>query len=337
MHWWHPHPEGDKGVRTRCSDDLLWLVWALCEYTDACGVTDFLLSPLTFRVSPPLGADERDRYEVPDVSAESASLLEHAQRALDCCLSRGTGDHGLPWFGSGDWNDGLDSVNGESVWLGWFLSYCCERFAALLERLKRPGVRRYRDAARRIGLAANAAWGGSWYYRGYTADGAPLGGPDRLDALPQAWAALSPYAEPARVDRALNACLARLVDEEHRLIKLFDPPYTVDDPCPGYLVSYGAGFRENGGQYTHAAIWLARAFLRRGRRDTTLHLLALLLPEGRDLSRYEAEPFVLPADIAAAPRREGEAGWTWYTGSAGWFWRVVRECGEAGAANVNGG
>ena len=337
MHWWHPHPEGDKGVRTRCSDDLLWLVWALCEYTDACGVTDFLLTPLPFRVSPPLGADEHDRYEVPDVGAESVSLLEHAQRALDCCLSRGVGEHGLPWFGSGDWNDGLDNVDGESVWLGWFLSHCCERFAVLLERLRRPGARRYRDAARRLGLAANAAWGGSWYYRGYTADGAPLGGPDRLDALPQAWAALSPYAEPTRVDRALNACLARLVDEEHRLIKLFDPPYTAAGPCPGYLVSYGAGFRENGGQYTHAAIWLARAFLRRGRRDTALHLLALLLPEGRDLKRYEAEPFVLPADIAAAPGREGEAGWTWYTGSAGWFWRVVRECGEAEEPNVNGG
>ena len=337
MHWWHAHPEGDKGVRTRCSDDLLWLVWALCEYTDCCGVTDFLLTPLPWRVSPPLREEERDRYEVPAVSTESASVLAHAQAALDCCLGRGLGPHGLPYFGSGDWNDGLDRVDGESVWLGWFLSHCCERFAALLTHLKRPGARHYRDAAREIGLAANAAWGGSWYYRGYTADGGVLGGSARLDALPQAWAALSPYAEPARVDKALDACLSRLVDQEHRLVKLFDPPYTLSEPSPGYLVSYGAGFRENGGQYTHAAIWLARAFLCRGQRDTALHLLSLLLPEGRDLSRYEAEPFVLAADISAAHGREGEAGWTWYTGSAGWFWRVLRECGSDESEIVNGG
>ena len=325
MHWWHPHPAGDKGVRTRCSDDLLWLVWALCEYTERCGVTDFLFSVLPWRTSPPLRQEERDRYETPPLTASGASVLEHGRAALECCLRRGFGPHGLPWFGSGDWNDGLDAVDGESVWLGWFLSLCCDGFAGLLERLKLPGAGRYREQARQLGQAANAAWGGSWYHRGYTADGEPLGGAARIDALPQAWAALSPYAEPARVDRALNICLTRLVDEEHRLVKLFDPPYTSAEPSPGYLVSYGAGFRENGGQYTHAAIWLARAFLRRGRRDTALHLLALILPEGRDLSRYEAEPFVLPADICAAPGREGEAGWTWYTGSAGWYLRVLGE------------
>ena len=323
-------------MRTRCSDDLLWLVWALCEYAACCGLTDFLLSTQPWRSSPPLREDERDRYETPSVTPTGSTLLEHGRTALDCCLRRGLGPHGLPWFGSGDWNDGLDAVDGESVWLGWFLSLCCDGFAALLERLKLPGAGRYREWAEQLGRAADAAWGGRWYYRGYTANGAPLGGPDRLDALPQAWAALSPWADPERVDRALDACLDRLVDEERRLVRLFDPPYTTDEPSPGYLVSYGAGFRENGGQYTHAAIWLARAFLRRGRRDTALHLLALLLPEGRDLSRYEAEPFVLPADVCTAPGREGEAGWTWYTGSAGWFWRVLREALEApGAADEN--
>ncbi len=329
MHWWHPHPEGDKGVRTRCSDDLLWLVWAVCEFTDYGGVTDFLLRPLPWRISPPLREEERDRYETPALSEERSSVLDHARAALDCCLGRGFGAHGLPFFGSGDWNDGLDAVDGESVWLGWFLSHCCERFAALLERLRFPGGTRYREAARAVGEAANAAWNGRWYLRGYTADGAPLGGEERIDALPQAWAAISPYAEAERVDAALAACLTRLVDTEHRLVKLFDPPFTAEErPSPGYLVSYGAGFRENGGQYTHAAIWLARAFLRRGERETALRLLELLLPEGRDLSRYEAEPFVLAADIAAAPGREGEAGWSWYTGSAGWFWRTAREAME---------
>lgn len=326
MHWWHPHPAGDKGVRTRCSDDLLWLVWALCEYAEQTDDLAFCELSLPYCSSPPLRADERDRYETPALSDNRSSVLDHARAALDRCLARGFGPHGLPWFGSGDWNDGLDAVDGESVWLGWFLSHCCDRFAALLERLELSGARRYRELARQVGLAANAAWGGSWYYRGYTAGGEPLGGPDRIDSLPQSWAALSPYAEPKRVDRALNAALERLVDREHRLVKLFDPPFTEREPYPGYLVSYGAGFRENGGQYTHAAIWLARALLRRGRRGSALDLLALLLPEGRDLSRYEAEPFVLPADICAAPGREGEGGWTWYTGSAGWYWRVVREC-----------
>ena len=329
MHWWHPHPGGDKGVRTRCSDDLLWLVWALCEYTESTQDTVFCQLSLPFCSSPPLREDERDRYELPEQSDNSAAVLDHARAALDRCLARGFGAHGLPWFGSGDWNDGLDAVEGESVWLGWFLSHCLDRFSSLLERLDLPGGARYRGLARQLGLAANAAWNGRWYYRGFTAEGRPLGGEERIDSLPQSWAAFCPYAEPARVDLALEAALERLADGEERLVKLFAPPYTESEPCPGYLVSYGAGFRENGGQYTHAAIWLARALLKRGRRDEALRLMELILPEGRDPGRYEAEPFVLPADICAAPGREGEAGWTWYTGSAGWYWRVARELGEA--------
>ena len=328
MHWWHPHPDGDKGVRTRCSDDLLWLVWALCEYADFTGDTALCAQVLPYCSSPPLRPEERDRYEVPERSENRASVLDHARAALDCCLGRPVGVHGLPLFGSGDWNDGLDRVDGESVWLGFFLSHCCERFAALLERLALPGALRYRDAAKKTGLAANAAWNGRWYYRGYTADGEPLGGEARIDALPQAWAPFCAWAEPKRVDQALDAALERLVDEHHRLIKLMDPPYTEQEPRPGYLVSYGAGFRENGGQYTHAAVWLARALHKRGRRREALRLMELMLPEGRDLSRYEAEPFVLPADITAAPGREGEAGWTWYTGSAAWYWRTAREMSE---------
>ena len=329
MHWWHAHPAGDKGVRTRCSDDLLWLVWALCEYVAFTGDLTFCERSLPYCSSPPLRDTERDRYEVPGLSENRAPVLDHARSALDCSLRRGLGAHGLPFFGSGDWNDSLDAVDGESVWLGWFLSLCCDGFADLLERLELPGSRTYHDSARQIGRAANAAWGGRWYYRGYTASGEALGGEGRIDSLPQSWAALSPYAEPARVDKALSAAFERLVDRENRLVKLFDPPYTEREPRPGYLVSYGAGFRENGGQYTHAGIWLARALLRRGRRAEALDVLALLLPDGRDLKRYEAEPFVLAADVTAAPGREGEAGWTWYTGSAGWFWRVAREMEEA--------
>ena len=328
MHWWHPHPDGDKGVRSRCSDDLLWLVWALCEYVEQSRDSLFCLSSLPYRSSPPLREDERDRYELPELSENRSPILDHARAALDRCLSRGFGPHGLPWFGSGDWNDGLSAVGGESVWLGWFLSHCCERFAALLDFLQMPGGRRYRESAEAVGRAADAAWNGRWYERGYTADGAPLGGPERIDSLPQAWAAFSSYASPERVDRALDAAKERLADPKTRLIKLFDPPYTEAEPYPGYLVGYGAGFRENGGQYTHAAVWLARAFAKRGRKAEAWELLGWLLPENRDSQRYEAEPFVLPADVSTAPGREGEAGWTWYTGSAGWFWRTVRELSE---------
>lgn len=328
MHWWHPHPEGDKGVRTRCSDDLLWLVWALCEYVEQSRDALFCLTSLPYRSSPPLREEERDRYEQPELSDNRSPILDHARSALDRCLSRGFGPHGLPWFGSGDWNDGLNVAGGESVWLGWFLSHCCERFAALLDFLQMPGGRRYRENAEAVGRAADAAWNGRWYERGYTAEGAPLGGPERIDSLPQAWAAFSPYASPERVDQALEAAKERLADPDTRLIKLFDPPYTEAEPYPGYLVGYGAGFRENGGQYTHAAIWLARAFAKRGRKAEAWELLSWLLPENHDSARYEAEPFVLPADVSTAPGREGEAGWTWYTGSAGWFWRTVRELSE---------
>ena len=323
MHWWHVHPDGDKGIRSRCGDDLLWLPWALCEYVEATGDSALCQREEPYCSSPPLSEGERDRYETPERDAGSASVLFHAKAALDCAMGRGLGKHGLPFFGSGDWNDGLDAVDGESVWLGWFASVCAGRFARLLEALKKPGAARYRDWERRLGTAANAAWNGRWYERGYWADGTPLGGERRIDALPQAWAALSPWADSTRVAQALDEALSRLVDEENRLVKLFDPPYRHDERYPGYLAGYGRGFRENGGQYTHAALWLVQGLLARDRAEDAWRLLQLLIPEGRDLRRYEAEPFVLPADVSAAAGREGEAGWTWYTGSAGWFYRIV--------------
>lgn len=324
LHWWHPLPEGDKGVRTRCSDDLLWLPWALCEYVEASGDTGISAREEPWLHSPPLEPWEHDRYETPELVGASP-VLAHARAALDRCLERGVGPHGLPLFGSGDWNDAMDAVDGESVWLGWFLSLTAERFAALLTRLEQPGAERYRDAARNLGSAANAAWNGHWYRRGYWADGEVLGGDGRLDALPQAFAALSPYADPDRVKAALDAALQRLVDAKHGLVRLFDPPFGEEERSPGSIVGYGRGWRENGGQYTHGAIWLARACFRQGRAQDGLRLLELLLPENHDLRRFEAEPFVLPADVSAAAGHEGEAGWTWYTGSAGWFLRVATE------------
>ena len=324
QHWWHPRPDGDRGVRTRCGDDLLWLPWALCAYVEATGDTGLCAREEPGCSSPPLEPREHDRYECPGPGPR-LSVLEHARAALDLCLRRGVGEHGLPFFGSGDWNDALDAVDGESVWLGWALSLCCDSFATLLDRLGRPGAEDYRAAARRLGRAADHAWNGHWYRRGYWADGTPLGGDGRIDALPQAFAALSPYASPDRVDAALDAAIRRLVDEEHGLIRLFDPPFDDSERSPGSIVGYGKGVRENGGQYTHGALWLIRALFRRGRRAEGERLLRMLLPTGRDPGRYEAEPFVLAADVSAAPGREGEAGWTWYTGSAGWMLRIVFE------------
>lgn len=325
MHWWHPHPAGDKGVRTRCSDDLLWLCWAVCEYADATGDTALCFEEVNYISSPPLSDDERDRYEVPEISSASASVLMHAKSALDRCAFRGFGEHGLPFFGSGDWNDGLDSVDGESVWLGWFFSCCAERFAALLERLDVPGRQRYAELAQKVGRAADSSFDGTKYRRGYLASGAALGGEDRLDSLPQSWAALCPYASPDNVRSATDAAISMLVDEENSVVRLFDPPYSASEPYPGYIVSYGEGFRENGGQYTHGAIWLAIACFKQGRPDDGFRILKLLLPASHDLSRYQAEPFVLAADVYSAEGHEGEAGWTWYTGSAAWYFRAVTE------------
>ena len=324
MHWWHRHPNGDRGVRTRCSDDLLWLPWALCEYTEGTGDLDLCARELSFVRSPELREEERDRYETPERTEERATVLEHAFLAIELARTRGFGPHGLPWMGSGDWNDGLDRTGGESVWLGWFFSCCTLRFAELLEKLDDKRAAHCRELSEQLGRAADAAFNGRWYLRAWRGDGRPLGDGERIDSLSQSWAAFCPWASPEKVELALESALERLVDREHGIIRLLAPPYTALD-SPGYLSGYGEGFRENGGQYTHAAIWLALACLRRGQEREGRELMHMLLPETRDLKRYEAEPFVLPADVCAAPGHEGTAGWTWYTGSAGWYFRAVCE------------
>ncbi len=326
MHWWHECPSGDRGLRSRCSDDLIWLSWALCEYFEATGDRDFCLKELPYITSPPLAGDERDRYETAQPSEAAASVLDHARAALERCVSRGFGPHGLPRMLAGDWNDGMDEAGGESVWLGWFFSSCALRFAALLEALDRPGAERFRALSRTVGEAAEQSFlPEGWYARGYWPDGTVLGGEERLDSLAQSFAALSPFADPAHAASALDKALSRLVDREHGLVRLFDPPYRADERSPGYLVSYGEGWRENGGQYTHGAVWLALACFRLGREKEALALMELLLPEEKDPARYGGEPYVLAADVSAAPDHEGEAGWTWYTGSAGWAFRVLTQ------------
>lgn len=329
MHWWHPQAGGDKGVRTRCSDDLVWLPWAVCEYVEKTGDAALLAEETPYLASPGLGEDEESRYEAPRISARREDVLAHAARALAKVLSRGAGAHGLPLMGAGDWNDGMDRVGakgrGESVWLGWFFAHTARRFAALMERCGRGrDAAALLSAARRFGQAADAAWDGDWYLRGWYDDGAPLGSARssgcKIDAIAQSWSAFCEEASPERRAAALDAALERLYDREHGLVKLFDPPFGDGSEPAGYIKSYGPGFRENGGQYTHGAIWLAAACLREGRTDEGRDLLRTLLSH-----RGGAEPFVLPADVYANPDRMGESGWSWYTGSAGWFLRTAAE------------
>ena len=279
--------------------------------------------------SSPLTAYESDRYETPLRTDLFESVVEHCRRAVELCIARGTGVHGLMLFGSGDWNDGMDKIGGESVWLTWFFAHTLRRFSDLLMMLCKPDSERYRALAIERSRAADAAWDGEWYLRGYWPDGEKLGSREstccRIDSIAQSWAALCPDASNSRIDTALDSALAQLYDRGGKLVRLFDPPFSGDCRDPGYIKSYGAGFRENGGQYTHGAIWLALACLRRGRQQTAYDILLDLLPENHDQRRYTGEPFVISADVYAAPWREGEAGWTWYTGSSGWYFRVVYE------------
>ncbi len=317
MHWWH----GEKGLRTRCSDDLLWLVWALCRYVEATGDESLCRERVPYAVSPPLSDTEHDRYESPS-RGESASVFEHAKAALERCILRGFGAHGLPYIGGGDWNDAINKADGESLWLGWFFSLCAEDLASLSERLKEPCSERYVEFSSRVRKSAEKCFNGQFYPRGYLADGSPLGGSTRIDSVSQSWAA---FCGADNAGTAVYAALSRLVDRQNGLVRLLWPPFSPDEPSVGYISSYGQGIRENGGQYTHGAIWLAIACFRLNRPDDGYRILEMLLPENRDLSVYLAEPFVLPADVCSLGAHTGESGWTWYTGSSGWYFRAVTE------------
>ena len=337
MHWWHDTPEGLMGVRTHCSDDLLWLPWALCDYVNRTGDRTVLRQEESWLLSPPLEAGERDRYERPGVSTERDTVLRHALAAADLFLRRGVGEHGLALMLGGDWNDGFDGVGragrGESVWLTLFGSTVLRELAALCRREGENGEA-YDRASAALLRAAEGAYRGSWYLRGFCDDGTPLGSAagDRpegereceLDSLSQSFAAFA-GADRSRVKQALQSAYTRLYDEKSRLVKLFDPPFDRGSAEVGYIRSYAPGFRENGGQYTHAAVWLAMALLKTGQRERGAELLAALAPGEREARRYAAEPYVMAADVSAAQGLTGRAGWTWYTGSAGWYFRAVTE------------
>lgn len=328
-HWWHAGFGVEHGVRTRISDDLLWLPWAVCEYAQKTGDTEILSAEYPFLAGEELEENEHDRYQPLTPGAETGTVLEHCRRAFMRVLARGVGAHGLLRIGTGDWNDAFDRVGaqgrGESVWLTWFFAVTARKFAALIGG---HAAEQLTLAADRCTRAAEAAWDGAWYRRGYYDDGQPLGseksGECRIDAIAQAFAAFDTHADPAHVQRALTSAVEQLFDQEHNVVRLFDPPITRRTPETGYVRSYGAGLRENGGQYTHGALWLAMALLRTGRTDEGVQILRAVLPAAHDPARYEGEPYVLAADVAAGDNA-GAAGWTWYTGAAGWYLRIAAE------------
>lgn len=328
-HWWHAGFGVEHGVRTRISDDLLWLPWAVCEYAQKTGDTQILSAEYPFLAGEELTEHEHDRYQPLEVSTETGTVLEHCRRAFMRVLARGVGAHGLLHIGTGDWNDAFDRVGaqgrGESVWLTWFFAVTARKFAALIGG---HAAEQLALAADRCTRAAEAAWDGAWYRRGYYDDGQPLGseksGECRIDAIAQAFAAFDTHADPAHVHCALTSAVEQLFDREHNVVRLFDPPITRRTPETGYVRSYGAGLRENGGQYTHGALWLAMALLRTGRTDEGVQILRAVLPAAHDPARYEGELYVLAADVAAGDNA-GVAGWTWYTGAAGWYLRIAAE------------
>ena len=331
QHWWHPgENQTDKGVRTRCSDDLVWLPWAVCEYVSATGDQSLCDERPPYITAPALGAEESSRYEAPALSGEDGSVLDHCRRALGLVLDRGVGAHHLLLMGGGDWNDGFDALGpgGESVWLTFFVSTVCHRFAALLEDLGQDDAARYKRVSLALGEAADAAWDGDHYLRGYYGDGTPLGaGPSpacRIDSVAQSFAAFCPHASPDKVRTALDTALRALRDPERHRTLLYAPPFPPEGRAPGYVASYGPGFRENGGQYTHAAVWLARALFVTGRwADGAAILRDIALAAGEET--YGAEPYAIAADVYAAPGQAGRAGWSWYTGAAGWWQRTIWE------------
>ncbi|MBS0400848.1 MAG: hypothetical protein JSR95_19470 [Proteobacteria bacterium] len=336
QHWWLP--SSGLGVRTRIADNRIWLPYVTAHYLQVTADTAVLNETVGFLGGAPLRPDQHEEVTVPPLSGASATLFEHCARALDISLE--TGAHGLPLFGTGDWNDGMNRVGmqgrGESVWMAWFLHATLLRFAPIAEqRGEQARAARWRAHAQRLSQAVEReSWDGGWYRRGYYDDGTPLGSHDsvecRIDSIAQSWGVISGAADPQRVAVAMEAVNSRLVDRDNALIRLFTPAFDRAPQDPGYVKGYPPGLRENGGQYTHGAIWSILAFAMLGDGDRAGELFRLINPvlHGAEEARMrtcKVEPYVVCADLYTAPGHEGRGGWTWYTGSAGWMYRTALE------------
>ncbi len=336
QHWWHP-PSG-RGVRTRISDDLIWLPYAVSHYLEVTEDTSILDETVHFIEGERLLPGHEDSYFTPALSSLLATVFEHAARALDYSLAVGV--HGLPLIGSGDWNDGMNRIGrggqGESVWLAWFLHTNLQAWANLADmKGEADRARVWRDHAFKLKTSLEAqAWDGAWYKRAFYDDGTPLGSSVntecQIDSIAQSWAVISGAGDPTRAAQAMQAVQQHLIKTEPGMILLFDPPFENTEHDPGYIKGYLPGVRENGGQYTHAAVWSVIAFAMLKNGNKAFELFSMLNPINHnhtksDVERYKVEPYVLAADVYGTPPNLGRGGWTWYTGSSGWMYRAGLE------------
>jgi len=333
QHWWHK--EAGKGIRTRYSDDLLWLPYVTVDYITATEDWSILDIEVPYIEDEPLPEGHDERYSIPRVSDKKGTIYEHCIKAIDRALR--FGEHGIPLMGSGDWNDGMNKVGnkgkGESVWLGWFLSSILNSFIPICQKYgDEERAELYRKNLDNIVQSIEKhAWDGSWYRRAYFDDGKPLGSNQnsecKIDSLAQSWAAITGFGDINRTREALKAVQYYLIDKEEGIIKLLTPAFNDGDLEPGYIKGYVPGVRENGGQYTHAAVWVILAFAKMGEGDKAYQLYNMITPINHSCSpieaaRYKTEPYVMAADVYAIPPNTGRGGWTWYTGAAGWMYRV---------------